>query len=37
MTISIEDDFQDSTSEIAIRNSSDLFSFKKEKEHFDPF
>ena len=36
MTQYIEDEFE-SGSEVSIRNSADLFSFKKEKEHVDPF
>ena len=36
MTKFIDDEFEE-VSEVAIRNSSDIFSFKKEKEHVDPF
>lgn len=36
MTQYIEDQFE-TNSEVSIRNSADLFSFKKEKEHVDPF
>lgn len=36
MTQYVEDEFE-TNSDISIRNSADLFSFKKEKEHVDPF
>ena len=36
MTQFLEDGTED-TYEVSVKNSSDLFSFKKEKEHIDPF
>ena len=36
MTQFLEDGTED-TYEVSVKNSSDLFSFKKEKEHTDPF
>jgi hypothetical protein len=36
MTQFLEDGPED-TYEVSVKNSSDLFSFKKEKEHVDPF